>query len=362
MSGGLLPGAWRLAAFVAACAAVWSFLGGAAPARAQEAAAPLVEHGCVGCHSLDGSPQQGPTFQGLMGSHRGVYRAGERISVLVDETFVRRSIEQPDAEIAEGFTPGFMPRYQLEEAELDAIVLALRMVPAEGEPDSGNWVPLVLGLFFFVFGHLALSSSPLRGWVVVRLGAGGFSALYSLVAALSLAAAVWGYTLAPFVVLFDPPTWTRWVPNVIMPLAITLVVLGFTTSSPTVAGMASKASAGPVGIVRITRHPALWGFGLWGLSHLPPNGDLRSALVFVAVAFLAFSGMVHIDIRRAAVGGEDWERFERETSVFPFAAILAGRQRFSLRELGWWKVLLGIVVWAMVLHLHSALYGVSPLP
>jgi uncharacterized membrane protein len=324
--------------------------------------APLERHGCTGCHSLDGTPRQGPTLMGLAGSHRGVYRDGERVTVVADDAYLRRAIASPDEEIAEGFVAGYMPRVRLDEREIEALVVAIREVPSEATPASGDWMPLGLGLFFFVVGHLALSSAPFRGWIVARLGAGGFAGLYSLVAALSLAAIGWGWGRAPYVVIFEPPTWARWVPNVVMPMAIFFAVLGFTTPSPTSAGQEKRASDESRGILRITRHPALWGFGLWGLSHLPPNGDLRSSLVFVGIAFLAFAGMVHIDLRRAASGGEDWERFERATSVFPFAAILAGRQKLVLSELGWWRVLLALVVWGASLHLHRAMLGVSALP
>lgn len=336
---------------------------GASTLRAQDATEPLRTHGCVGCHSLDGAQNQGPTFQGLAGSSRGVLRDGERVTVVADEAYLRRAIETPNAEIADGFDPGFMPTFDLEGAEVDALVTAVQAVPADGAPTSpGTWIPLALGLVLFVLGHLALSSAPLRGPLVARMGEAKFQGLYSLVAAVGLGLIVWGYLLAPYVILFEPPTWTRWIPNVVVPLAYVLLVLGFTTPSPTIAGMADKAAEGPKGIQRITRHPALWGFALWGLAHIPPNGDLRSTLVFVSIAFLGLAGMVHIDLRRAATGSEAWERYEQQTSVFPFVAIVAGRQKLALGELGWWRILIGVLAWAAMLHLHRWLIGVSPLP
>jgi hypothetical protein len=240
-----------------------------AAARAQESTAPLREHGCVGCHSLDGAAGQGPSFVGLAGSHRGVYRDGERVTVVADDAYLRRAIEAPDAEIAEGYAAGFMPRFELDETEVVALVAAIGSVPTQPAPSSGTWWPLAVGLFLFVFGHLAMSSAPLRGPLVTRFGEGGFQGLYSLVAFVGLGLIVWGYTLAPYVLIFEPPTWTRWIPNVVMPLAYTLLVMGYTTPSPTMAGMADRAASGPKGIQRITRHPALWGFALWGLAHRP---------------------------------------------------------------------------------------------
>jgi len=202
----------------------------------------------------------------------------------------------------------------------------------------------------------------MRGLLVASLGSEGrFGALYSIVAAIGLGLLVWGHGLAPYVPLYDPP-WTRWVPNLVVPIAYVLLVMGFTTPSPTTAGMAARASSGPRGVQRITRHPALWGFALWALSHLAPNGDLRSCLVFLGIAFLAFTGMVHIDMRRGAVPDEAWARYERETSIVPFVAILGGRQKLVLSELGVWRIALGLVAWAAMLPIHRFVFGVSPLP
>jgi uncharacterized membrane protein len=331
--------------------------------HAQDAMAPLRDHGCVGCHSLDGAPGQGPSFVGLHGTHRGVYRAGERVTVVADDAYLRRSIEEPDAEIAEDFEAGFMPRLELDDAEVEALVAAIAAVPAEASPPMYTWWPLAIGLFLFVIGHLALSSDPLRGPLVTRLGEGGFQGLYSLVAFVALGLIVWGYTLAPYVSIFEPPTWARWIPNVVMPIAYTFLVVGYTTPSPTMAGMADRAGAGPKGIHRITRHPALWGFALWGLAHVPANGELKSSLVFLGVAFLSFAGMVHIDLRRAAhPDDEAWDHFEQQTSIFPFAAIAAGRQKLALGELGLWRIALGLVGWGAMLAIHRWVIGVSPLP
>jgi uncharacterized membrane protein len=330
---------------------------------AQDATAPLREHGCLACHSLDGAPGQGPSFVGLHGARRGVVRGGERVTVVANAEYLRRSIREPDAEIAEGYEAGFMPRFELEDEELEALVAAIAAAPSEARPAGGTWWPLGVGLVLFVLGHLAMSSAPLRGPIVARVGEGGFQGLYSILAFVGLGLVVWGYALAPYVLLFEPPKWTRWIPNLVMPIAYTLLVMGYTTPSPTVAGMSNRAGAGPVGIQRITRHPALWGFALWGLAHVPANGDLKSSLVFLGIAFLSFAGMVHIDLRRAArADDEAWARFEQQTSVVPFAAIASGRQKLVLAELGLWRVALGLAGWAVMLALHRWLLGVAPLP
>ncbi len=87
----------------------------------------LSRFGCLGCHSLDGSPGVGPTLQGLYGSRRTVLVNGQVRQVTADEEYLRRSIYEPNAEIVQGFPP-VMPSYtgQIGETEMATIIEFLR--------------------------------------------------------------------------------------------------------------------------------------------------------------------------------------------------------------------------------------------
>jgi cytochrome c2 len=61
--------------------------------------------GCVGCHSLDGSKGTGPTFKGLAGSKVQLTNGQ---STTADDAYLTKSIDDPDAEIVQGFSPGIM--------------------------------------------------------------------------------------------------------------------------------------------------------------------------------------------------------------------------------------------------------------
>jgi uncharacterized membrane protein/cytochrome c553 len=358
--GGAPPRFWVLSVLL-----LWP----ATRARAQDASADealVTERGCTACHSLDGTPRVGPSFASRAGAAATVTSAdGASHEVTFDEAYVLRSILEPDAELAAGHTPGTMPRLAHDEADASALahaVDALASRPPPAPPTERSPFLLLLAVLAFVLGHFALSSTAVRTPLIARLGENGFGGAYSL---LVLAAFVWmvaEWVFAPYVELFRPPAWTRWVPNVVMPISYTLLIAGYTIKSPTIAGMASASAAGPSGWTRITRHPALWGFALWGLSHLPANGDLRSLLLMGGIAALALGGMVHIDARRRASGGEAWASFERQTSLVPFAAIARGGPWPTFADLGWWRFALGIGGWAVMLHLHQWLIGVSPLP
>ena len=85
----------------------------------------LEKHGCLGCHSEDGSAMVGPTFKGIWGRSVAVETNGAERAVIVDEAYLRRSILEPGADLVKDFPP-IMPPFTLKEDELRAIVQYLR--------------------------------------------------------------------------------------------------------------------------------------------------------------------------------------------------------------------------------------------
>lgn len=77
---------------------------------------------CNGCHSTDGTPGVGPTFQGIFGSE-GTMTDGS--TVTKDENYLRESIVVPAAKIVEGFQP-IMPPIPLSEREVDGLIEFLK--------------------------------------------------------------------------------------------------------------------------------------------------------------------------------------------------------------------------------------------
>ena len=55
-----------------------------------------------------------------------------------------------------------------------------------------------------------------------------------------------------------------------------------------------------------------------------------------------------------------WPAFAAATSILPFAAIAAGRNRLALRELGWWRPVLAVLLWAALIAMHPMAFGVDP--
>ena len=68
----------------------------------------------------------------------------------------------------------------------------------------------------------------------------------------------------------------------------------------------------------------MWGFALWALAHIAPNGDGKSIIFFGEFVVLAIVGMFHINYRRRETMDSDWVPIALTTSVIPFRALYPG--------------------------------------
>jgi len=93
------------------------------PAVADSGKQLLQTHGCLGCHSLDGSASVGPTFQGIGGRQVNVVTDGATRTLASDRAYLEKSILEPNADIVEGFPPA-MPSYagRIPESDLSGIL------------------------------------------------------------------------------------------------------------------------------------------------------------------------------------------------------------------------------------------------
>jgi uncharacterized membrane protein len=227
---------------------------------------------------------------------------------------------------------------------------------------------LVVAALFWLLIHLGVAGSPLRAALVARIGANGFRALFSTLSAIGLAGLIWSYGAARSsgenAVLWRPPPWIDWITVIGMLPVLLLFVGAVTVRNPTAVG-AERALAEPEpakGMLRVTRHPMLMAFAGWAILHLLPNGDLASALLFGAIAVVAIAGTFSIDRKRATAMPGDWPRYRAATSVLPFAAIIAGRNRLAWDEIGWSRAAVAVVAWVVLIALHRMVIGVPALP
>lgn len=227
---------------------------------------------------------------------------------------------------------------------------------------------LIVAAAYFVLIHLLVSGTPLRDALTRRIGEGPYMGLFSLLSIMGLAWLVWAFGLArmspaeDFIWRMNPLT--QWIQIALQLVAMLLIVPGLTTPNPTSVRQEKTLQKPDVvhGMLRITRHPFLWGVVIWAAGHLLVNGDLAGIILFGSLLVLALFGTVSIDAKRRRKLGKSWDAFAAQTSNVPFGAIATGRQRLSVAEIGLWRIALGVLVWAALAWGHPHLFGVRALP
>lgn len=229
---------------------------------------------------------------------------------------------------------------------------------------TGTLAELILAAVLFVGTHFVLSTVSIRQALHASFGARSALGLYSLIALLTFLWMAWAYVRAPQFALWAPASWVRWVPTVVMPFALILLIGGYTSYSPLMVGMQKAYDTTEVAprLLKVTRHPIMWAIALWALSHIVANGDAASLILFGALTLLALGGAAHSERRHRALYGAKWQRFAQATSYLPFAAILAGRTRLRFSDLGWGRLLIAIGLFFALLILHTPVIGVPAWP
>lgn len=161
--------------------------------------------------------------------------------------------------------------------------------------------------------HFALSH-PLRPALAGRMGEGAFLGLYSLVAAACMVWMVVAFRAAPAADLGGSGE-IGWIVSTILTLPALVLFLGSLRGNPAMPGV--TASGSPRGAFAVTRHPMMWGFALWALSHLVLWWSWRTTIVASAVLLLALVGAHLQDRKKAARVGAAWTDWQAATSYWP---------------------------------------------
>jgi uncharacterized membrane protein len=182
---------------------------------------------------------------------------------------------------------------------------------------------LILGLALLVGVHLVPAVPSLRHSLIRRLGHGPYKGLFSLVALSGLVLTALGMSRAPFVPVWEPPSWGIGIAPLFMLPAFILLVGAYL----------------PGNVHRITPHPMLWGVVLWAIAHLLANGDMSGLLLFGSLGLYSLFAI--------------WSANQRG----------AARATISLtidRDLI--VVGIGVVLYIGFVFMHPALFGVAAIP
>ena len=218
---------------------------------------------------------------------------------------------------------------------------------------AGYWL-------LFAGTHIGLATAPIRGRLVQRLGEVGFAAVFSLVATVTFALLVRAYAALHFEGALGlglaSVTGVRELLLVVSGAAMLLALASFARypASP-YAVYGGRHNADPHGMERVSRHAFFAAMALFGAAHALLATRLVGTVFFGVLAVYSTLGAWHQDRKLLALRGAPYERYLAATSMIPFAAILAGRQRLVLRELPWLHLAAGLGLAVGLRAVHGAI-------
>jgi cytochrome c2 len=94
----------------------------------QLSGAQIFQNYCNACHSTDGTKLIGPGFRGLLGREQTITRNGRTETLIVDESYIRESIKEPQAAIVKGFEQVPMANFSaiLTDDQLELLIEFIR--------------------------------------------------------------------------------------------------------------------------------------------------------------------------------------------------------------------------------------------
>lgn len=180
-------------------------------------------------------------------------------------------------------------------------------------------VELIAASVAFVGTHFAMSH-PLRAPMVKVLSAGGFMIAYSLVSAATMAWMYFAFVGSPA----GAPLWGEfgdavWIAASVITLLAMVLFAGSLIGNPALPAPGAEKAAlrEPGGVFKVTRHPMMWGFALWAISHLIAAPTARTVVVALAIGVLALVGAHMQDRKKEALMGAAWAQWEIKTSYWP---------------------------------------------
>lgn len=184
---------------------------------------------------------------------------------------------------------------------------------------------LLIGMAIWWGAHLLRGLAPAaRASLDDRFGVKPAKGVIAVLLVLSVVLLVLGHQTSDFTPVYDPPTWTVHLNNLLMLIAVILF----------------GASHSANNIKRVIRHPMLTSVKVWAFAHLIANGDLSSVLLFGGLLIWAVVQMIVINRREGP---------RERPGPAPIARDIKA-------------VVIGTVVFIVITGLHFYVGGVWPFP
>lgn len=212
----------------------------------------------------------------------------------------------------------------------------------------GDFMWLAIACFAFVGTHF-LMSHPMRAELVRIFRLNGFLLLYSSVSLATFWWMVVAYQAAPR----SAPLWQAsnglWIAATVITLFAAVLFVGSLSRNPSLPapGAEKYAVQDPHGVFRVTRHPMMWGFALWGIAHIMVSPHIASLIMVGSIIFLALVGAKAQEIKKARLVGVGWDAWLRKTYFTPNPA--------ALGYIGFGTWFFGIAIWLGATWLHAKL-------
>lgn len=210
-----------------------------------------------------------------------------------------------------------------------------------------------LAIAAFVLGHIL--PGLLRRHIVSVIGNTAYVIVFSVISTGLLIWVVAAELNADYIALWPYDPRAHWVPVIAMIPVCMLWVAAVRQPCPLSIGRSRGFDPQNPGINRLTRHPLLLGFAIWGTAHLFPNGHLAALIFFGGSAVFAIAGFWRMEtMRRSRMDAEQYRLILERTRRFDITGLWHG-------AFGWRDVIGGLILYGVILYLHPIILGRDPL-
>jgi uncharacterized membrane protein len=202
-----------------------------------------------------------------------------------------------------------------------------------------------MGMIAFVGTHL-LMSHPWRATLVRQFGPSGFLGIYSVISLITFSGTVIAFgRVSAGPQLWDGQALLPWIAASLLTLVASALFLASFAGNPALAGtdVSGLSTRLPHGAFKVTRHPMMSAFTLWGVSHVLVAPSARTIILAGGVAVLAVVGSLGQDAKKSALYGRDWRAWVKRTTFLPNPAMMG--------HLGFYWVA-ALPVWMLLTWLH----------